>query len=47
VLDDKNEEVTDLKRKVADVIGANTTLGVDFKGHMVLQFTTLDAKSNA
>ena len=45
-MDEKNEVVTDLDKKVADVIGANKTLGVDFKDHMVLQFTTLDDDSN-
>tara|TARA_B110000285_G_scaffold78291_1_gene90157 strand:- start:270 stop:410 length:141 start_codon:yes stop_codon:yes gene_type:complete len=44
VLNEKNE-VVDEKLRVTDVIGASKTIGVDFKDHMVLQFTTLDAKS--
>jgi len=46
VLDEK-KGVIDKSSKLADVIGANTTLGVDFTDHMVLQFTTLGADSNA
>ena len=45
VLDEKGELVTDHSLKVTHVIGNSKTIGVDFKEHMVLQFSTLNADS--
>jgi len=45
VLDEKGKLVTDHSLTVTHVIGNSKTIGVDFKEHMVLQFSTLNAES--
>jgi hypothetical protein len=44
ILDENNLEITDTSTKVTEILTTTKTLKVDYKGHFVLEFITLDDK---